>query len=187
MMHTLYESIVVKLLKNISNNAKKEFDKIWLTQKIPSCFKKSPRSIELLENYKAVENYLVFHYYLTLFKNTSIDYYYYSQLIEFRNLLENLYENKRIEETEMRLTSWLEWFENYFGIQNTTEHYHFISHLVQNTKLHGPIPMNTLSMYENFNKFINTSIVSKNSFLHSMRFFDMKSIIESSFCKLKGK
>ena len=167
----------------IYKNRLKQFDTIFQKQKFPSFIKRQPRSIEYNLNYmKAIELYIIFHYYTILFEPILQKETYHLINELFKCLTRMMIGIKRTELNALN-KKWNYLLDklqnsNFFGETNCTRNFHIMKHLPLMVKYHGPLSLNSLFMFKAFNSHLTKTFVVHNCFNTSLSFFSCKQIAD---------
>ncbi|KAG2382387.1 hypothetical protein C9374_005589 [Naegleria lovaniensis] len=184
-MHCLYEGILRDMMSLIQIPCWEKFDKLYLQQKFPSFLHRHPRSItKNLGHLKAIEVYMIVHYYLDLFYE--IEGFeeiskHVSMLKRFVNVLDKLHDCFRTADLPVIINElWqvLEEYQQEAGIAKTTQNFHIASELGNSAELFGPLVHNSAFLGEILNFTLTKAFISSNSARYAIMFFDMAQLCD---------
>ena len=182
-MHNVYEGYFQYLLQlwNSSTNVNLfKIDEQWKEQILPYFTHKVPRSIiHNLNQLKAFEIFIIFHFYHPLFKKHMPEKHYrhVSKLVRVLNQLSQPIWRKQTLKLDEELLSIVKEHEELYGKDYCTLNVHFLSHLSYCVRLHGPLPFFSAFPFESFNKVLTDGFLSINSIPHCICLFQSKQVL----------
>ena len=179
----------------------RKLDQILLAIRLPSCVKRTPRSINDRQIWKASEwrNWLVLYAPICLQNILPRKYFKHIGLLSstIHMLLSNSISPTVLRQRQNKITSYVTYYQQYFGTENMTYNIHLLQHVVTGVMDWGPIWTHSNFPFENANRLVlnmkqspyalikqlsNRHIIMQNLAIIQVIYYTLKKI--SNFCSL---
>jgi hypothetical protein len=183
-MHNLYEGYFPYLLKLWKDDKRvnlEAIDREWCKQRLPYFVHRNCRSIISNLGYlSSFEIYMLFHYFHSLFIDhmPSDIYAQVKNVIEVASRLSQpLYRSETfiLDET---LIACVEEHERLYNSDSCTLNVHLLTHLIQCTRNHGPLPLYSAFLFEATIKSFVSHFHTVNSTPHALTMFDGRQLLK---------